>query len=127
MKQRIFYHHTDCGGVVYYGKYLQFLEEARTLFMEERGVNIKELMARGVFFIVSRQEMDYLAPAFYGDTVEVTTAVHEISRVRIELRHEIFNQDKKLLSRARTVFALINADFRPTMIPAEIKTRLEHA
>jgi acyl-CoA thioester hydrolase len=127
MKQRIFYHHTDCGGVVYYATYLQFLEEARTLFMEEQGVSVKVLMDQGMFFVVSRQEMDYRAPAFYGDTVEITTAVHEVSRVRIELHHEIFNQDKKLLSRARTVFALIGSDFRPKMIPAEIKARLEHA
>jgi acyl-CoA thioester hydrolase len=127
MKQRIFYHHTDCGGVVYYATYLQFLEEARTIFMETRGVNIKELMAQGTFFVVSSQEMDYVAPAVYGDVVEVTTSVHEISRVRIELRHEMFNQNNKLLNRARTVFALIGSNFRPKMIPAEIKERLHHA
>lgn len=127
MKQRIFYHHTDCGGVVYYATYLKFLEEARTLFMEERGIFIKEMMAQGSFFVVSRQEMDYKAPAFYGDTVEVTTAVGEISRARVELRHELFNQEKKLLSRATTVFALIGSDFRPKAIPIEMKERLEHA
>lgn len=127
MKQRIFYHHTDCGGVVYYATYLKFLEEARTIFMEERGVSVKELMAQGTFFVVSRQEMDYLAPAVYGDTVEVTTKTAEVSRARVELHHEIFNQEQKLLCRAKTVFALIGADFRPKAIPPEMKERLLHA
>jgi tol-pal system-associated acyl-CoA thioesterase len=127
MKQRIFYHHTDCGGVVYYANYLKFLEEARTLFMEERGINLKEMMAQGLFFVVSRQAMDYAAPAFYGDIVEVTTVVKEISRVRVELNHELYNQDKKLLGRASTVFALIGSDFRPRPIPIEMKEKLKSA
>jgi acyl-CoA thioester hydrolase len=127
MKQRIFYHHTDCGGVVYYATYLQFLEEARTLFMEQRGVDVKRLMAQGIFFVVCRQVVDYMASAVYGDVVEVTTAVKEISRVRVELYHELFNQEKKLLAKATTVFALIGNDFRPKPIPAEIKEKLEHA
>ncbi|MGE5308192.1 MAG: acyl-CoA thioesterase [Deltaproteobacteria bacterium] len=127
MKQRIFYHHTDSGGVVYYATYLAFLEEARTLWMEERGVSVKDMMAQGTFFVVARQEMDYMAPAFYGDTVEVTTALGEVSRVRVELSHELFNQDKKLLGRAKTTFALISSDFKLKSIPPEMKERLTRA
>ncbi len=44
MEKRIYYHDTDCGGVVYYANYLKFLEEARTEFLEKRGVLIKELL-----------------------------------------------------------------------------------
>jgi acyl-CoA thioester hydrolase len=127
MKQRIYYHHTDCGGVVYYATYLKFLEEARTLFMEERGVNVREMMAQGSFFVVSRQEMDYMAPAFYGDLLDITTTVGEISRARVRLVHEVFNQEGKLLAKAATVFALIGQDFRPRAIPPEMKERLAHA
>jgi len=43
MKIKIYYHHTDCGGLVYYGTYLEFLEEARTELMEQKGVALKEL------------------------------------------------------------------------------------
>lgn len=127
MKRRIYYHHTDSGGVVYYGTYLTFLEEARTVFMEERGISVKELMQQGTFFVVSRQEMDYKAPAHYGDEIEVTTAVSAVSRARVELSHELYNQERRLLSTAKTVFALIGADFRPKPIPPEMKARLEHA
>ena len=43
MKKTIFYHDTDCGGVVYYGNYLKFFEEARTLYMQERGYAVRDL------------------------------------------------------------------------------------
>ena len=44
MKVKIYYHHTDSGGVVYYANYLKFLEEARTEFLEESNISIKELI-----------------------------------------------------------------------------------
>ena len=54
MKVRIYYHHTDCGQVVYYANYLKFLEEARTEFFERKGIFIKELAKQGILFVVTR-------------------------------------------------------------------------
>ena len=125
MKTRIYYHHTDCGGVVYYATYLTFLEEARTEFLAARGIDIPELMGKNTFFVVSRQEVDYRSPAKYGDDLEVTTELAGFSAVRIDLRHEIYNQKKTLICQARTVCALIGADFRPMAIPKEIKEKLQ--
>ena len=41
MEKRIYYHDTDAGGVVYYGRYLNYLEEARTQFLEQQGIDIE--------------------------------------------------------------------------------------
>jgi len=56
MKIRIYYHHTDSGGVVYYGEYLKFLEEARTEYLEDKGLSIKELLKEDIIFVVRYQE-----------------------------------------------------------------------
>ena len=50
MKKTIFYHDTDCGNVVYYANYLKYFEEARTLYMAERGFSVPALMQRGLYF-----------------------------------------------------------------------------
>ena len=84
MKIKIYYHHTDCGGVVYYAKYLEFLEEARTEFFNEKGISIKKLTQQGILFVVARQEIDYKAPAFYGDVLSIDTRVINTSRVKLE-------------------------------------------
>ena len=62
MKKTIFYHDTDCGGVVYYGNYMKFFEEARTLFMAEKGYSVPKLMEKGLYFVVARQETEYKYP-----------------------------------------------------------------
>jgi acyl-CoA thioester hydrolase len=124
MKVKIYYHHTDCGGVVYYANYLKFLEEARTEFFEERGISIKKLVQQGILFIVVRQEIDYKSPAFYADTLQIDTVVVSVSGVKIEFEYEIKNQDHKVICTARTVMACVDAGFKPRGIPEEIRRKL---
>src|SRR3989338_10891909 len=103
-KVKIYYHDTDCGGVVYYANYLKYLEEARTEFLEKRGVFIKDMIAgHGVMFVVARQEIDYKLPAFYGDILTVDTRVAGMSGTRVDFEYDIKNQNDKIISSARTV------------------------
>jgi acyl-CoA thioester hydrolase len=124
MKVRIYYHHTDCAGLVYYATYLKFLEEARTEFLEKRGISIKELIKQGTPFVVARQEIDYKSPAFYADTLDIDTRLSNISTMRIGFEYEIKNQNGKTICVASTVMACVGGDFKPKAIPDEIKKKL---
>jgi len=124
MKIRIYYHHTDCAGTVYYANYLIFLEEARTEFLEKRGLSIKELVEQGVLFVVSRQEIDYKAPAFYGDILEIEARLINISKVRMEFAYEIKNQSGRLICSAKTVMACVDADLKPSAISEKVRQKL---
>jgi len=123
MQVKIYYHHTDSGGVVYYARYLDFLEEARTEFLAQKGFSIKELADRGVMFVVARQEIDYKFPAVYGDTLTIDTRVAETSAVRINFENEIKNQDGRLIAKAKTVLVCVNSELKPQVIPDDIRTQ----
>ena len=123
-KIRIYYHHTDCGGVVYYATYLKFLEEARTEHMEQKGLSLKELAAQGILFVVGRQEIDYKFPAYYADTLTVDTEISEISRASIVFLHEIKNQNRRLIVQAKTLLVCIDKNFKPKSIPDAVRSRL---
>lgn len=124
MKTKIYYHHTDCGGVVYYANYLNFLEEARTEYLAERGVSVKDQAKAGTLFVVARQEIDYKMPAHYGDTLEIDTKISNISGVRIEFDYEIKNQNDQLVSLAKTILVCIDQNFKPKAIPEEVRTQI---
>ena len=121
MKKRIFYHDTDCGGVVYHGNYLKFLEEARTEYLEERGHSVKELMDRGIIFVVRHQEMDYKHPAFYNDVLEIKTSVKEYSNVRIKFVYEVRNQEGRLIGKASTDLVSVGKDLKLAELPDDVK------
>jgi len=124
VKIKIYYHHTDCGGVVYYANYLNFLEEARTEFMAQRGVMVLDLIQRGVLFVVARQEVDYKYPAVYGDTIEIDTRITDSSGVRLNFEYEIKNQDRRLLTQAKTILVCVDKNLKPQAIPEDIKEKL---
>ncbi len=124
MKIKIYYHHTDCGGVVYYANYLNFLEEARTEFFAERGFSIKELSEKGTMFVVVRQEVDYKAPAVYGDTLTINTNIGEISAVKIIFEHEIRNQNGEVTTKAKTILVCVDEKLKPKAIPEEIRAKI---
>lgn len=124
MQIKIYYHHTDCGGVVYYGKYLEFLEEARTEFLSERGIDIGELIKAGVYFVVARQDIDYKYPVLYGDTINIETRLTRITAAKLEFYYEIKNQNGKILTFANTALVCVDKDFKPNPIPDTVKLKL---
>lgn len=125
MQKKIYYHDTDSGGVVYYANYLKFLEEARTEAMKEVGLEIKALAQNGILFVVRRQEIDYKAPAFYGDLLDVCTWISAISAVQLTFEARIKNQDGQILSSAKTFLVCVDAHLKPQPIPQELKDKLK--
>ena len=121
MKKRIYYYDTDCGGVVYYGNYLKYLEEARTEYLESKGLNIKSLADSGVWFAVARQEIDYESPARYADVLDIETVISEIKKIKIVFDCVIKNQAGRCVAKAKTVMACVDPDLKLLKIPDEIR------
>ncbi len=124
MIKRIFYHDTDSGGVVYYANYLKYMEEARTEFLEGRGILIKELADNGTMFVVAHQEIDYKAPAFYGDILEISSRLSKTSTVKLEYEHEVKNQHQQVICVGKAVLVCVDNQIKPKPIPQEIRSKL---
>jgi len=127
MKIRVYYHDTDCGGVVYYANYLKYLEEARTHYFEDRGVPVKKLMKEGIHFIVVRQEVDYKHPARYGDMLDIETKITEIGKSKVIFEYNIVNQDGKEIVSAVSKMATVGKDLKPMGIPEDIRAKIQNS
>ena len=125
MKVKIYYHDTDCGGVVYYANYLKYLEEARSEYFESRGLIIKDMLKNGIGFVVARQEIDYKSPSFYGDTLEVKTRVTDASLTRVNFEYDIVKDSGQLVATAKTIIVFVDKTFKPKRIPEGILEKLE--
>ena len=124
-QRKIYYHDTDCGGIVYYGNYLKFLEEARTDVFEQLGMSVKELAEKeGTLFVVARQEIDYKSPASYGQVLDIRTWVEEIGRVKIWFGYEIKGPGGDLIVKARTLMVCVDGSIKQKRIPEYIIKKL---
>jgi acyl-CoA thioester hydrolase len=123
IERKIYYHNTDCGGVVYYANYLEHLEEARTEYCVKRGINLKALGEAGTYFVVAHVDLDYKAPARYQDSIKITARVQKMGTASLYFLQQI-SKDETLLLEAKTTWVCVGADFKPKPIPAEIKQKL---
>ena len=127
MQKTIFYHDTDCGNVVYYANYLKYFEEARTLYMAEKGFSVPALMQCGKYFVVARQEVEYKYPVRYGDVITVDTKVLEISDIKIVFENVITNQNGRLCTKGKTTLVCVNAQGTPIPMGVDVKTAMTTA
>ncbi len=123
IEKKVYYHDTDSGGVVYYANYLKFLEEARTEFCLNRGINLSDWLKKGIAFAVVHVELDYKAPAQYADTLQVTAGVEKTGNSSIHFVQEIRGRGKTLV-KSRTVWACVGKDFKTQNLPEEVRTCL---
>ncbi|MCM8830839.1 MAG: acyl-CoA thioesterase [Candidatus Omnitrophica bacterium] len=117
--KRIYYHDTDCGGVVYYANYLKYLEESRTEYFLQKNIILNKLSEEGLLFLVKKVEIDYKAPAYYLDQIEIYTQISKIKSASLEFFQEI-KKKEKILVVAKTILVCVNKEFRPTLIPQNI-------
>ncbi len=81
------YDDIDSVGHVGHKSYLAFLQEARLDYLEQIGGFTRDGMEIG--YLVARVEIDYLAPLFYGNTVEVQTRCTRIGNKSLTLSSDI--------------------------------------
>jgi acyl-CoA thioester hydrolase len=115
---RIYYEDTDCGGVVYYANYLRYFERARTEYLREQGVDLGTWAEKGLYFVVSRVEIDYNAPARYSDLLEIETAVTARSKASITFSHTVRDQNGRRIADSVVVLVCVSGG-RPRRLPDE--------
>lgn len=127
MLKRIFYHDTDAGGIVYYGQYLCYLEEARTEFLEQRGMSVQMFKDRGLAYAVRECRIVYKSPARYGDTLECTAILKKATAAQLVFDQVITDKkDGRRIVEAEVSLVCLNKDFKPVPIPEDLKDQLQH-
>jgi len=124
---RVYYEDTDAAGVVYYARYLHFMERARTDWLRALGIEQQALVEReNIVFVVSRVEVDYHRPARLDDLLTVTAEVVERRRVGFTFDQEIRRQgDGELLCSGRVSAACLDAArMRPRALPEALMKKI---
>ena len=124
-ERKIYYADTDTGGVVSYANYLIYFEEARTEYLDELGLSVKEYMDRGYLFMVVSAQLRYHFPARYGDILLISTRVDEVRNTNFTLYNEVRRKgDDKTLVTGSVRLACVNTDGKPTALPEPFSEKL---
>lgn len=125
MQKTIFYHDTDCGGIVYYANYLKFFEEARSQLLESAGFSLKKLMELGCVFAVVKQETEYKYPVTYGEKITIGSKLLEFSQVKMIFENTVTNASGKLTTRGKTTVVCLTPQGALRTIPEDMRAALK--
>lgn len=127
-RYRVYWEDTDAGGVVYHSRYLNFMERARTDCLLALGLGQAELKSKAErLFVVTRVEMDFLAPARLEDELVVETGVQSMRKASMVFSQTITRgADQLLLNRALVSVACLDAThFKPARLPEPLVAALK--
>jgi len=120
MQVRVYYEDTDVGGVVYHTNYLKYCERARSEIFFSQNRSPSE---NGAYFVVKSLSCNFLAPALFGDLLEITTQALKIKNASVIIQQNIFRGSKELFN-AVIELAYIGENAKPTKIPQDVKAIL---
>jgi acyl-CoA thioester hydrolase len=124
----VYYQDTDAGGVVFHGRYLEFMERARTELINAAGFDLAKLAEeQRLMFLVFHISATYHRPARLNDMLSVTAEVAKMGRASIVF-HQRVERGAERLVEADVTLALVDRDrMRPARFPADLAQEFERA
>ncbi len=123
---RVYYQHTDAGGMVFHANYLSFMECARTELLQSMGLDVGELARREqVLFVVHSVQIAYHKPALLNDALVVTARVARVGRARLEFEQSVLRGTDVLASAQLTLACVSAGNHRLIPVPESIRAMFE--
>ncbi|MBW4477249.1 MAG: acyl-CoA thioesterase [Tolypothrix brevis GSE-NOS-MK-07-07A] len=119
---RVRHYEMDALGHVNNAVYQNYLEQAAIEHSEHLGLTLEVYRELAGVFVMRRVEIEYLRPAVAGDTLEITTWLHQMRGSRAIRRYEIRKQNQdELLVTAEALWVWVEAKtMRPRPIPSAL-------
>ena len=124
-KTKVYYEDTDAGGIVYYAKYLHFIERARSeMIYQQLSLSHKKLKNdHDAIFVVRSCNVKYHKPANFEDELEINTSIISKTAVRLNLVQEV-RRGVELLVVAKVELAVIDSKGSIRKLPLNLLEKI---
>ncbi len=125
---RVYYEHTDAGGVVYHSRYLNFFERGRSDWLRDKDIIQSDLQNNhDLVYVVRGMDIKFKKPARMDDTLIVSCEMIKIKKASVDFYQEMYNQNNELLATAVVQAACLRASsFKVIAMPDFLKELLNN-
>ena len=122
-RTRVGFSDTDAHGIVYYGRYIPYIDVARVEYHRKLGLLGMEVGDPGVEFVTRACTIEYEAPAIFDDELEVFIRVARIGHTSATYEAAVYRaRDDVLMVTATLTLVLVDLDERkPCEIPVNFR------
>ena len=124
---KVYYKDVDQMGVVYYSRYFEYFEQARTELLAFLGLDVSSIEENGIQLPVISGHCDYHLGARFEQQLIIRTMVNDLPKAKLRIDYEVFvkGNDTESLVSGYTVHAFINRNGKPIRAPETIIEKLK--
>ena len=119
---RVRYPEVDAMGYLHHSRFLQYFELGRVELLRSHGHSYADLERAGVYFVVTKAEVRYRAPARYDDEVTLTTRITRQTHVRFDHAY-VLRRGDTVLAEGATTIACVGNDGQVKPIPEHLRVQ----
>jgi acyl-CoA thioester hydrolase len=113
---RVRYPEVDAMGYLHHSRFFQYFEIGRVELLRSLGKNYADLERQGIFFVVTKVDCRYRAPARYDELLTLTTTMARQTHVRIDHTY-VLKRDATVLAEGATTIACVDRSGQIIQIP----------
>jgi acyl-CoA thioester hydrolase len=122
---KVYYKDIDQMGIVYYSRYFEFFEEARTELLNSIGLDVTAIEENGIYLPVITSQCDYKKGAEFEQEIVVKTSISDLPKSRLTIKYEVVDSVGTILVTGYTIHAFMKKNGRPTKVPETILKTLK--
>ena len=122
---KIFYKDVDQMGIVYYSRYFEYFEEARTELLASIGLGVTDVEKKGIMLPVISSHCDYLKGARFEQNIIIRASISTEPRSKLQIDYSVFiENEKEPIATGYTYHAFVNDRGVAVRAPKMILERL---
>ena len=122
---KIFYKDVDQMGIVYYSRYFEYFEEARTELLASIGLGVTDVEKKGIMLPVISSHCDYLKGARFEQNIIISASISTEPRSKLQIDYSVSIEDEKEpIATGYTEHAFVNDKGLAVRAPKMILDRL---
>ena len=122
---KIFYKDVDQMGIVYYSRYFEYFEEARTELLASIGLGVTDVEKKGIMLPVISSHCDYLKGARFEQNIIIKASISTEPRSKLQIDYSVFIKDEnEPIATGYTEHAFVNDKGVAVRAPKIILERL---
>ena len=125
-RTKVYYKDVDQMGIVYYARYYEYFEAARTELLKSLGIRVTVIENEGYLLPVITSHCDYKVGAKFEDILIINTIIKDQPRSRLRIDYEIYRDNSdELLVRGYTLHAFTDKTGKAVKPPKQLVETLK--
>ena len=123
---KVYYKDIDQMGIVYYSRYFEFFELARTELLKSIGFAVKDIEKNDFFLPVVSASCEYIKSASFEDELIIESQIIKTPSARLQIDYNIISEnDQSVIAKGKTIHGFINRKGKPKKPPKALIEKIE--